>query len=67
MPSARSQERGQHDDVRLYCDFVIASRERASRATAREGDMLGIGGELVSSGERSFIALLEAATTANGR
>ena len=59
-------ERGQRDDVRLYCDFVIALATRVAR-TAREGDMLGIGGELVSSGERSFIALLEAATTANGR
>ena len=60
------QQRGHHDDVRLYCDFVIALATRVAR-TAREGDMLGIGGELVSSGERSFIALLEAATTANGR
>ena len=41
-------------------------RTRVARS-AREGDMLGIGGELVSSGERSFIALLEAATSANGR
>jgi len=60
------QERGQHDDVRLYCDFVIALATRVARA-AREGDMLGIGGELVSSGERAFIALLEAAMTTNGR
>src|SRR5688572_11483489 len=60
------QQRGQHDDVRLYCDFVIALATRVAR-TAREGDMLGIGGELVSSGERSFIALLEAAATNNGR
>ena len=60
------QERGQHDDVRIYCDFVIALATRVARS-AREGDMLGIGGELVSSGERAFIALLEAATTTNGR
>ena len=60
------QERGQHDDVRLYCDFVIALATRVAR-TAREGDMLGFGGELVSSGERAFIALLEAAMTTNGR
>jgi len=60
------QERGQHDDVRHYCDFVIALATRVAR-TAREGDMLGMGGELVSSGERTFIALLEAATTTNGR
>ena len=60
------RERGQHDDVRLYCDFVIALATRVAR-TAREGDILGIGGELVSSGERAFIALLEAAMTTNGR
>jgi len=57
------EQRGQHDDVQLYCDFVIALATRVAR-TAREGDMLGIGGELISSGERSFIALLEAATIA---
>lgn len=60
------EARGQRDDVRVYCDFVIALATRVAR-TAREGDMLGIGGELVSSGERSFIALLEAAMTADGR
>jgi hypothetical protein len=52
--------------VRYYCDFVITLATRVAR-TAREGDVLGIGGELVSSGERGFIALLEAAIAANGR
>jgi hypothetical protein len=51
---------GHHEDVRQYSDFVIALATRVAR-TAREGDVLGIGGELVSGGERSFIALLEAA------
>jgi len=60
------EARGQRDDVHVYCDFVIALATRVAR-TAREGDMLGMGGELVSGGERSFIALLEAATTADGR
>jgi hypothetical protein len=55
-------ERGQHDDVQHYCDFVIALATRVAR-TAREGDVLGFGGELVSGAERAFIALLEAATT----
>jgi hypothetical protein len=59
-------ERGQNDDVRPYCDFVIGLANRVARS-AREGDMLGVGGELISSGERTFIALLEAATRANGR
>ena len=50
---------GQHD-------FVLALATRVARS-AREGDLLGIGGELVSSGERAFIALLEAATPGNSR
>ena len=60
------QERGEHDDVQCYCDFVVALATRVAR-TAREGDVLGMGGELVSSGERSFIALLEAAMARSGR
>ena len=60
------EQHGQHDDVRNYCDFVLALATRVARS-AREGDVLGLGGELVSSGERAFIALLEAATPANGR
>jgi hypothetical protein len=54
------QVHGHHDDVRYYSDFVITLATRVAR-TAREGDVLGIGGELVSGGERTFIALLEAA------
>ena len=60
------EQRGQHDDVRNYCDFVLALATRVARS-AREGDLLGIGGELVSGGERAFIALLEAATPGNSR
>jgi hypothetical protein len=60
------QERGHHDDVRHYSDFVITLAVRVAR-TAREGDMLGIGGELVSSGERAFIELLEATLTTHFR
>ena len=60
------QDRGHHDDVRHYSDFVISLALRVAR-TAREGDVFGIGGELVSSEERTFIAMLEAATTGYGR
>jgi hypothetical protein len=54
-------ERGQHEDVRYYSDFVISLATRVARS-AREADLFGFGGELVSGGERDFIALLEATT-----
>jgi hypothetical protein len=60
------QAHGHPEDVHQYCDFVIALATRVAR-TAREGDVLGMGGELLSGGERSFIAQLEAATAGNGR
>ena len=60
------QDRGHHDDVRYYSDFVISLALRVAR-TAREGDLFGIGGELVSMEERTFIAMLEAATTSYAR
>jgi hypothetical protein len=46
------------DDLLHYSDFVISLAMRVARA-AREGDLLGIGGELVSSPERQFIRRLE--------
>lgn len=58
--------RGGHDDVDCYSDFVIALATRVARA-AREGDMLGIGGALMSGSEKSFIALLEGAVVSNRR
>jgi hypothetical protein len=54
-------ERGHHEDVRYYTDFVISLATRVARS-AREADLFGFGGELVSGGERTFIALLEATT-----
>lgn len=50
--------RGGQEDVQHYCDFVIALATRVARA-AREGDMLGFGGQLMSGSEQTFIALLE--------
>jgi hypothetical protein len=50
--------RGGHDDVEHYCAFVIGLATRVARA-AREGDLLGFGGQLMSGSEQSFIAKLE--------
>jgi hypothetical protein len=60
------RERGGHADVQHYADFVVGLATRVARA-AREGDVLGIGGELVSGGERSFIAQLEATVVTDVR
>jgi hypothetical protein len=60
------RERGGHDDVRHYGDFVVGLAMRVARS-AREGDVCGFGGELVSGDERSFIALLEATVETAGR
>ena len=57
---------GETDDVRHYGDFVIALATRVARA-AREGDLFGVGGELVSTHERSFIELLEVTIDSAGR
>jgi hypothetical protein len=53
------REHGGPEDLAYYSDFVLAIAMRVARA-AKEGDVLGIGGELVSRGEREFIARLEA-------
>ena len=58
--------RGGREDVEHYGAFVLALATRVARS-AREGDVLGYGGELVSGEERSFIARLEAALGAEGR
>jgi hypothetical protein len=57
---------GATDDVRHYGEFVIALATRVARA-AREGDLCGVGGELVSTHERSFIELLEVTIDSAGR
>ena len=58
---ACSRERGQNDDVSPYCDFVIGLANRVARRARRRHARHGR--RAVSSGERSFIALLEAATS----
>ena len=49
---------GSHDDLLHYSDFVIATAMRVARS-AKEGDLLGIGGELVSRSEKDFIDQVE--------
>jgi hypothetical protein len=48
---------GDKDDLLHYGEFVMATASRVARA-AREGDLFGIGGELVSRGERHFLQRL---------
>jgi len=52
---------GGPEDLLQYSDFVRSLAMRVARA-AREGDVLGVGGELVSAGERKFLDRLEALT-----
>jgi len=49
---------GSADDLMHYGEFVMSLAMRVARA-AKEGDMLGIGGELVSEHERRFIERLD--------
>ena len=51
--------KGGPDDLLQYSDFVRSLAMRVARA-AKEGDVLGVGGELVSAGERKFLERLEA-------
>jgi hypothetical protein len=53
--------KGGPEDLLHYSDFVRSLAMRVARA-AREGDILGVGGELVSPGERRFLDQLEAVT-----
>lgn len=50
---------GSHGDRLQYGDFVIGTATRVARA-AKEGDLLGAGGQLVSQNEQEFVARLEA-------
>ena len=50
--------KGGPEDLLQYSDFVQSLAMRVARA-AREGDVLGVGGELVSAGERKFLERLE--------
>jgi hypothetical protein len=45
---------GTPEDRLHYVEFVVALANRVAKA-AREGDVLGVGGELVSKDEREFI------------
>jgi hypothetical protein len=49
---------GTADDLTHYGEFVLSLANRVARA-AREGDIMGIGGELVSEKERKFINRLD--------
>jgi A predicted alpha-helical domain with a conserved ER motif. len=60
------RDRGGSDDVEHYADFVVGLATRVARS-AREGDVLGFGGELMSASERSFIAQLEATVVTDVR
>lgn len=52
------KQHGSPDDLLHYGDFVMSVAMRVARA-AREGDLFGVGGELVSRAERQFIERLE--------
>ena len=54
---------GGPEDLLHYSDFVLATASRVARA-AREGDLFGVGGELISRKEREFIDRLESAAKA---
>ena len=49
---------GTAEDLMHYGEFVLSLAMRVARA-AREGDIMGIGGELVSERERRFIDRLD--------
>jgi hypothetical protein len=49
---------GTAEDLLHYSEFVRSLAMRVARA-AREGDLFGIGGELVSGGERAFLEQLD--------
>ena len=49
---------GSAEDLMHYGEFVLSLATRVARA-AREGDVMGIGGELVSEKERVFIERLD--------
>jgi hypothetical protein len=49
---------GTAEDLMHYSEFVMSLAMRVARA-AREGDVMGIGGTLVSDGERRFMERLD--------
>jgi hypothetical protein len=55
-------KKGTGQDVAAYREFVKGIGDRVAEA-AKEGGLLGFGGERVSEGERSMLALLDRALT----
>ena len=56
---------GGRDDQVHYSEFVLSLATRVARA-AKEGDLLGFGGELVSKNERAFIQQIEVIVRTRG-
>lgn len=56
-------KKGTHQDVVAYREFLITLGERVALA-AKEGDILGFGGERISEHERTFLAELAKAVGA---
>lgn len=56
---------GTAHDVHQYADFVLGVASRVAKA-AREGDVMGMGGKVVSEGESEFLAQLERLAQAKG-
>ena len=59
------KQHGSPDDMLHYGDFVMSVAMKVARA-AKEGDVLGVGGELVSRAERQFIEKLEGLAQTKG-
>jgi hypothetical protein len=57
---------GSPDDLLHYAEFVLSTANRVAGA-AREGDLFGVGGELISGGERGFIERIETAVKSRRR
>lgn len=53
-------QHGTPEDLLQYADFVLATAFKVARA-AREGDVLGVGGEIVSPPEHEFLEALQTA------
>ena len=54
------------EDLLHYAEFVLSTANRVAGA-AREGDLFGVGGELISGGERGFIEQIEKAVQSRRR
>ena len=52
------KQHGGPDDLLHYGDFVMSVAMKVARA-AKEGDLFGVGGEIISRSERQFLEQLE--------